>query len=98
MRSSNPPPEQHTDVKLPTKEKKSAPIEQIAKLEKEMNQVQESNKDANLALAKSYLTKLLTNEAVKNYIARHQPEILSYLELAVNTTSMEEAMQVSDQQ
>ena len=32
-------------------------------------------------------------EAVKSYIGRHQPEILSHLELVVNTVSMEEAVQ-----
>jgi ParB-like chromosome segregation protein Spo0J len=96
------PPEQRTDVKPPPKERKTAPIEQIVKLEKEMSQVQESYKDAeenygsellNLVVAKGYVTKLLGNESVKSYIARHQPEILSHLELVVNTVSMEEAIQ-----
>jgi ParB-like chromosome segregation protein Spo0J len=36
------PPEQRTDVKPTEREKKTAPIEQIEKLEKEMSQVQES--------------------------------------------------------
>ncbi len=36
---------------------------------------------------------LLSNPAVKSYIARHQPEILTHLELVVNTVSMEEAVQ-----
>jgi len=40
-----------------------------------------------------HLTKLLTNEAVKSYIGRHEPEILTHLELVVNTVSMEEAVQ-----
>jgi hypothetical protein len=30
---------------------------------------------------------------VDGYIARHEPEILSHLELVVNTVSMEEAVQ-----
>ena len=47
----------------------------------------------NLVVAKGYLTKLLTNEAVKSYIGRHEPEILTHLELVVNTVSMEEAVQ-----
>lgn len=42
---------------------------------------------------KDYLTKLLANEAVKSYIGRHEPEILTYLELVVNIVSMEEAVQ-----
>ena len=41
-----------------------------------------------------YLTKLLANEAVNNYIDRHEPETLEHLKLVVNTVSMEEAVQV----
>ena len=44
-------------------------------------------------VAKGYLTKLLANDAVKSYIGRHEPEILTHLELVVNTVSMEEAVQ-----
>ncbi len=96
------PLEQRTDAKSVEKEKKTAPIQQLVMLEKEMSQVQESYKDAeqnygsdllNLVVAKGYLTRLLANEAVKSYIARHQPEILGHLELVVNTVSMEEAVQ-----
>lgn len=96
------PPEQRLDVKPAPVERKVAPIEQIVKLEKEMSQVQESYKDAeqnygsellNLVVAKGYVTKLLANPAVKSYIQRHQPEILTHLELVVNTVSMEEAIQ-----
>lgn len=96
------PPEQRTDVKPAEREKKTAPIEQIEKLEKEMNQVQEKYQEAesnygsdllNLVVAKGYLTKLLANDAVKSYIGRHEPEILTHLELVVNTVSMEEAVQ-----
>lgn len=47
----------------------------------------------NLLVAKGYLTKLLPNGAVKSYIGRHEPEILTHLELVVNTVSMEEAVQ-----
>jgi len=46
-----------------------------------------------LVVGKGYLTKLLANEAVKSYIGRHEPEILTHLELVVNTVSMEEAVQ-----
>ena len=41
----------------------------------------------------AYLTKLLANGAVKSYIDRREPEILTHLELVVNTVSMEEAVQ-----
>jgi len=47
----------------------------------------------NLVVAKGYLTKLLANRAVKSYIERREPEILSHLELVGNTVSMEEAVQ-----
>jgi hypothetical protein len=40
-------------------------------------------------VAKGYLTKLLGNDAVKSYITKHEPEILEYFELVVNTVSME---------
>lgn len=95
------PPEQRADVKAQEKEKKIAPIEQLVKLEKEMNQVQDQYKVAesnygsdllNLMVAKGYLTKLLENQAVKAYIDKHEPEILEHFELVVNTVSMEEAL------
>ena len=44
-------------------------------------------------VAKGYLTKLLVNGAVKSDIGRHEPEILTHLELVVNTVSMEAAVQ-----
>ena len=37
--------------------------------------------------------KLLSNEAVKSFIERQEPEILEHFELVVNTVSMEEAVQ-----
>lgn len=95
------PSEQRSDVPPPT-QSKAPPIEQIVKLEKEMNQVHTQYKDAdqnygsdllNLVLAKGYLTKLLANETVKRYIERHEPGILEQFELVVNTVSMEEAVQ-----
>ena len=101
------PPEQRTDIKSTERAPKTAPIEQIEKLEKEMSQVQEKYQEAessygsdllNLMVAKGYLAKLLTNEAVKHYIGRHEPEILGHLELVVNTVSMEEAVQQETEQ
>jgi hypothetical protein len=71
-----------------------------------MSQVQEKYQEAesnygsdllNLVVAKGYLTKLLANEAVKSYIGRHEPEILTHLELVVNTVSMEEVVQQQSQ-
>ena len=46
-----------------------------------------------LPTAWGYLNRLITNEAVKSYIGRHEPEILTHLELVVDTVSMEEAVQ-----
>src|ERR1035437_2971704 len=77
-------------------------MEQIAKLEKEMNQVHTQFKDAeqhygsdllNLVVAKGFITKLLANESVKHFIERNECEILEHFELVVNTVSMEEAVQ-----
>jgi RepB plasmid partitioning protein/ParB/Sulfiredoxin domain len=97
------PPEQRSDVTPPKPEEpKGDPLEQIVRLEKEMNQVQVKYKDAeenygsellNLVVAKGYLTKLVSNPAVKSYIGRHASEILEHFELVVNTISMEEALQ-----
>lgn len=96
------PPEQRADVKPAEPENKIAPIEQIEKLEREMNQVQEKYQEAesscgsdllNPEVAQGYLTKLLANGAVKSCIGRHEPESLTHLEPVVNTVSMEEAVQ-----
>jgi hypothetical protein len=95
------PPEQRTDSILPTKPK-APPMEQIAKLEKEMNQVQTQYQDAeqhygsdllNLMVAKGFITKLLTNESVKHFVESNNSEILAHFELVINTISMEEAVQ-----
>jgi ParB-like chromosome segregation protein Spo0J len=92
------PPDQRKDLKAHTKVK-TAPIEQIVKLEKEMNQVHTQYQEAedhygtdllNLVLAKGYLAKLLGNEAVKSFIGRYEPEILGHFERVVNTVSLEE--------
>ena len=85
---------QHADQPPPERDKKTAPIEQIVKLEKEMSQVQTQHCDAeqhygsdllNWVVAKGYLTKLLANDAVTIYFARYQTDILGHLELVVNT-------------
>ena len=100
------PNEQRTDVAPPERENKTAPLEQIVKLEKEMSQVHTQYKDAeqnyssdllNLVVAKGYLNKLLANASVVDYIGRHEPEILEHLQLVVNTVSMEEALQQTEQ-
>jgi len=95
------PAELRTDVS-PVPRDKSSSLEQLAKLEKEMSQVQTQYKDAeqnygsdllNLVVAKGYLTKLLSNEAVKGHIQSIEPDVLEQFELVVNTVSLEEALQ-----
>jgi hypothetical protein len=92
--------EQRTDVKPTEHDKKTSPMEQIVKLEKAMSQVQTQYRDAeqnygsdllNLVVAKGYMTKLLSNEAVNSYILRHDPDMLTQFNLVVSTVSMEEA-------
>lgn len=51
-----------------------------------------------LHLAKGYLTKPLANGAVKSYIRRHEPEILTHLEQVVNAVSKDEAVQQQQQE
>lgn len=96
------PHEQRTDLPSPDRDKKTAPIEQLVKLEKEINQFHEHFKDAeinygsdllNLVLASGYLTKLLANAAIRSFIERQEPEILEHFELVLNTVSMEEAIE-----
>ena len=81
---------------------KGDPLEQIVKLERETNNVQEKDKDAeksygsellNLVVAKGYLTKLVGNAAVRSWLDHNASEILEQFELVINTTSMEEAME-----
>ena len=72
-----------------------------------MSQVQEKYKHAeenygsellNLVVAKGYLKKLMENEAVRSYVARHASEILEQFELVLNTVSMEEAVEKAEQE
>lgn len=92
------PPDQRTDTA--PRRAKTPPMEQIVKLEKEMSQVHTQYKDAeqhygsdllNLVLAKGFIAKLLTNDAVKHFINENHPEILEHFERVVNTVSIEEA-------
>lgn len=100
------PPEQRSDY-TPAKpeEPKGNPLEQIVRLEREMNQVQAKYKRAeenygsellNLVVAKGYLKKVLENEAVRAFVDRTAPEILEQFELVLNTVSMEEAIEQAE--
>ena len=96
------PHEQRTDLQGLERDRKTPPIKQLVKLEKEMNQIHEHFKDAemnygsdllHLVLARGYLNKLLSNAAIRGFIERQEPEILEHFELVLNTVSMEEAIE-----
>ncbi|HFE9908583.1 TPA: plasmid partitioning protein RepB C-terminal domain-containing protein [Acinetobacter baumannii] len=72
--------------------------DQIAKMEREMGNIQGQYKIAeenyaqntlDFALAKGYLSKLLSNAAVERYLRINQPDILVELESIVQTNSLE---------
>jgi ParB-like chromosome segregation protein Spo0J len=100
------PPEQRTDYSAPKQDvPQGDPLEKIVKLEKEMNQVQTKYKDAeanygtdllNLVVAKGYLSKLIGNPSVQEYLHHHHSEILDTFQLVVNTVSMEQEVEGSD--
>lgn len=73
--------------------------EQMARMEREMANLQSQQKlieDSyaedvlNLVLAQAYLAKLLANEAVKRFIRQESPEICEQLELIVAMTSLDQ--------
>ncbi|HEY3326139.1 MAG TPA: plasmid partitioning protein RepB C-terminal domain-containing protein [Novimethylophilus sp.] len=73
--------------------------EQIAKMEREMSNLQGQyrlveqtyGQDVlDLVLAKGYLAKLLENEAVSRYLRQRQPEVLSEFEAIVQTVSIDQ--------
>lgn len=73
--------------------------EQIAKMEREMANLQGQYKMVeqtygqdvlNLVLAKGYLTKLLGNGAVARYLRQRQPEVVAEFELFIKTTALDQ--------
>jgi len=73
--------------------------EQMAKMEREMSNLQGQYKMVeqtygqdvlNLVLAKGYLTKLLNNKSVSRYLRQRQPEVLGEFEAIVQTVSIEQ--------
>jgi len=73
--------------------------EQIAKMEREMSNLQERYKMVeqtygqdvlNLVLAKGYLAKLLENPAIKRFLQHRQPEFLAEFEAIVQTVSLDQ--------
>ena len=78
-------------------------MEQVGKLGREMGQVHTLYTDAeqnygldlfNLLVGKSYMTKLLFNEADNSFILRHETYMLAKFNLVVSTVSIEEAVQL----
>lgn len=92
-----------TPANMLVAEKKSAKLtgitqEQMAKMEREMSNLQGQYKAVeqtygqdvlNLVLAKSYLTKLLENKPVARYLRQRQPEVLAEFEMIVQTVSLD---------
>lgn len=91
-------PQQLINRNRPTKAKPKATLEQLAKLGREMDKVHCQYQQAEhtygadllqLVVAKGYLTRLLTNENVRRYVSRHQPEILSEFDALIQTATLE---------
>ena len=73
--------------------------EQMAKMEREMSNLQGQYKMVeqtygqdvlNLVLAKGYLSKLLENKSVTRYLKQRQPEVLAEFEVIVQTVSLDQ--------
>lgn len=73
--------------------------EQMAKMEREMSNLQVQYKLVeqtygqdvlNLVLAKGYLTRLLENESVRQYLVQHQSDLLGEFEAIVETVSLDQ--------
>ena len=73
--------------------------EQMAKMEREMGNLQEQYKMVeqtygqdilNLVLARGYLAKLLENKPVSRYLSQRHPEVMAEFEVIVQTVSMDQ--------
>jgi hypothetical protein len=73
--------------------------EQMAKMEREMSNLQGQYKMVeqtygqdvlNMVLAKGYLAKLLENKPVARYLRQRQPEVLAEFETIVQTVSLDQ--------
>ncbi len=72
--------------------------EQMAKMEREMSNLQGQYKMVeqtygqdvlNLVLAKGYLARLLENKSVARYLKQRQPEVLAESEVIMQTVSLD---------
>ena len=96
------PPDMLVDSANPRKQTGVTP-EQLARMEREMTNVQGQYKLAeqsygqdvlNLVLAQRYLEKLLANKAVAKYLKQHQPDVLEQFEKVVATKSLDQERSV----
>ncbi|MFA5160430.1 MAG: plasmid partitioning protein RepB C-terminal domain-containing protein [Candidatus Omnitrophota bacterium] len=92
------PPDMLVDSAKPRKQTGVTP-EQLARMEREMANVQGQYKLVeqnygqdvlNLVLAQRYLEKLLANKMVARYLRQHQPEVLEQFEKIVATKSLDQ--------
>lgn len=93
------PPDMLVDSAKPRKQTGVTP-EQLARMEREMANVQGQYKLVeqnygqdvlNLVLAQRYLEKLLANKAVTKYLKHHQPDVLEQFEKIVATKSLDQS-------
>ena len=93
------PPDMLVDSAKPRKQTGVTP-EQLARMEREMANVQGQYKLVeqnygqdvlNLVLAQRYLEKLLANKLVAKYLRQHQPEVLEQFEKIVATKSLDQS-------
>lgn len=94
------PPEQRAENR-PPRIKPAVTPEQIAKLEREMDKVQGQYQQAeqtygadllHLTVAKGYLSRLLSNGAVRRYLNQNQPDILAEFAAIVETTTVDDVL------
>ena len=87
-------PEQRIDFEKKQKASKRAPIEQIVKLEKEMDQVHAQYQSAeksysadllHLVAEKGYLKRLVENDKIATYIEKYEPDVLAGFERVVDS-------------
>ena len=92
------PPDMLVDSTNPRKQTGVTP-EQLARMEREMANVQGQYKLVeqsygqdvlNLVLAQRYLEKLLANKMVARYLRQHQPDVLEQFEKIVATKSLDQ--------
>lgn len=89
-------PEQLVDYQKNKSAKKRAPLEQIVKLEKEMDKVQSQYQEAeenfgtdllHLVAARGYLKKLMNNQKINTYIHKQEPDVADHFIFVVKSVA-----------